>query len=433
MRRSPVDGPHRIRKIVDMRTIHLALALVLLLPLIAPAQAKPPLDLYTFSGSALATARQRYQSGDPAVVPIIQSLLANAESALHDGPYSVTFKRRTLPGLDMHDYVSIAPYYWPNPATPNHLPYVNRDGQRNPEFEEFDAEPLMKLTDHVSVLALAGYFSGDARFSQRAALLIRTWFLDPDTRMNPNLDHCQVQQGINSGFHSGIIESRRFIDIIDAAQILHESGAWSDDDAAGLKTWIGQFRDWLLKSPMALGDQQQKNNHGNWYDVQAITFSLYVADIATARRVLESDKKRIAQQIEPDGRQPLELARTRGFWYCEFNLGALCRLAELGRRPEADVDLWDYQSPDGRSIRKAIEWLLPYATGEKPWTYQQLGGVSAKELIVPLRQAEVAWHTDEFEPDIARLIGQNVKTDDDEEHPLRPRAILQLLYPPNRE
>jgi hypothetical protein len=212
--------------------------------------------------------------------------------------------------------------------------------------------------------------------------------------------------------------------------MLREAGAWSDDDAAGLKAWIGEFRDWFLKSPMALGDQQQKNNHGNWYDVQAITYSLYVEDVATARRILEADKKRIAEQIEPDGRQPLELARTRGFWYCEFNLSALARLAELGRRPEAGVDLWDYQTPDGRSIRAAIDWLIPYATGEKPWTYQQLGGLSAKEMIVPLRQAEVAWHTSEFESDIARLAGQHVKTDDDEEHPLRPRAILQLLYLP---
>jgi len=145
---------------------------------------------------------------------------------------------------------------------------------------------------------------------------------------------------------------------------------------------------------------------------------------------LEKDRdKRLAEQIEPDGRQPLELARTKAFWYSEFNLSAWARLAELGRRPEMDFDLWDYQTPDGRSIRKAIEFLIPYATGEKPWTYSQIGGLSAKEMLVPLRQAENAWNTDEYEPAIAKLIGQNVITDDDTEHPLRPRAILQLLYP----
>jgi hypothetical protein len=413
-----------------MRTISIALGLLLILPL--PARSAFGKDqapnLFISDGAALVQARDHYRAGDAVVVPIVQSLLANADKAMGDGPYSVAYKKLTLPGVDIHDYVSIAPYYWPNPATADHLPYVARDGQRNPEFSMYDSEPLMQLTDHVNVLSLAGYFSGDKKYSERAALLIRTWFCDPATRMNPNLNHCQVQKGTNEGFHSGIIESRRFIDIIDATELLRQAGSWSDEDDKSLKAWIGDYEKWFLTSDRALGDAAQKNNHGTWYDVQAISFALYLGDEATARKMLEAAKtKRIAVQIQPDGRQPMELARTRGFWYCEFNLGALARLAELGRK--AGVDLWDYQTDDGRSLRKAVDWLIPYATGEEPWTYQQINGLSAKELLVPLRQAEAAWNTNDYEPAIAKLVGQNVRTDDDEEHPLRPRAILGLLYP----
>ncbi|HUB27348.1 MAG TPA: alginate lyase family protein, partial [Tepidisphaeraceae bacterium] len=114
----------------------------------------PPLVLYGSSGPALAQSLARYRAGDPAVVPIINALLKNAQKALADGPYSVVYKRHTLPGIHIHDYISMAPYTWPNPKTADHLPYVDRDGQRNPEFKDYDALPLMNLTDHAYVLAL---------------------------------------------------------------------------------------------------------------------------------------------------------------------------------------------------------------------------------------------------------------------------------------
>lgn len=140
--------------------------------------------------------------------------------------------------------------------------------------------------------------------------------------MNPNLNESQVRKGWPDTSHS-VIESRRFIDMIDAAELLKQVGAWRDSDSAAMKEWIGQFEHWLLTSKAAQGDAKSKNNHGNWYDVQAATFALYIGDVATARKILEHDRdKRIAEQIEPDGRQPLELARTRAFWYSEFNLNA---------------------------------------------------------------------------------------------------------------
>jgi hypothetical protein len=392
---------------------------------------RPP-HLFRYEYSSLERLRTLYNNHDPAAMPIVDALLANADKALNDKPYSVVYKKHTLPGVtDPHEYVSLAPYYWPNPDTPNHLPYIAKDGQRNPEFKDYDADNLMMLTDHVDAFVLAWFITGDQKYADRTALLIKTWFLNPETRMNPNLDHCQSQPGINDAFHSGIIESRRFIDMIDATCLLRGNSAWTQADNEAFKQWIGEYNHWMKTAKVPLEEDAAPNNHGTWYDVQIASYDVYTGNFESAKKILETAKeKRIGSQIKADGTQPEELKRTKAFWYSEFNLNALAQLCNIGRHPAVQVDLWNYESPKGGSMKKAIDWLIPYAAGEKEWTYQQIEGLSAKEFLVPVRQAELVWNTTQYEPQLAKLRGQDVKTDDDTEHPLRPKGLQNLLYPP---
>ncbi len=39
------------------------------------------------------------------------------------------------------------------------------------------------------------------------------------------------------------------------------------------------------------------------------------------------------------------------------------------------IDLWNYETPDGRGIEKAYEYFIPYITTDKKWEYQQLGNL----------------------------------------------------------
>jgi len=120
--------------------------------------------------------------------------------------------------------------------------------------------------------------------------------------------------------------------------------------------------------------------------VQVVSFALFLGKKDLARSVLETAKsKRIAVQIEPDGRQPLELERTRAWGYSVGNLDGLMQLAQLAET--LGIDLWHYETRDGRSIRKALDFLTAFAFGEKKWPYQQLGEWPPQQLFPLIRRA----------------------------------------------
>lgn len=344
----------------------------------------------------LSETRRRVFAGDKAYTAAARRLEADALKALGAGPFSVTSKGATPPGGDKHDYMSQAPYFWPNPKTHDGLPYIRRDGERNPEIEKLtDHHNLDQMVDSVETLTLAYYFQGDEAYANRATQLLRTWFLDPATRMNPNLQYAQYVPGVNTGRGIGLIETRGLTRVADCVGLLAGSKAWTKSDQRGIEDWYSKFLQWMLDSRNGKEESAARNNHGTWFDVQAASFALFIGRNELAKSILETAKqKRIAIQVEPDGREPLELERTKAWSYSIFNLDALITLAELGEH--VGVNLWHYQTDDGRSLRRALEYLYPFAAGEKKWDYQQLGGVEPQALFPLMRRAAAAYDDGKF-------------------------------------
>ncbi|MGY0041165.1 alginate lyase family protein [Pedobacter sp. NJ-S-72] len=289
-------------------------------------------------------------------------------------------KTSTPPSGSKHDYMSLAPYFWPDPSTPNGTPYIRKDGERNPDIRKItDAVFLHDMTDKCKFLSLAYYFTGQEKYATKAAELIKVWFIAPETRMNPNLNYGQAITGINDGRGIGIIESRSLVELADWAGLLEGSKALSKQETEGLKDWYKQYLTWMLNSRIGTDEHQSKNNHGTIYDSQTTSFALFTDNKELAKKILTESLKRITVQITPEGEQPLELARTKAYSYSTMNLNdGWFNLALLGKH--AGVDLWNYQTTDGRSIRKALDWLIPYGLGEKEKTMKQIIQYKTSEL-----------------------------------------------------
>ncbi len=351
----------------------------------APARDAPV--VFVLDPGQLAHAKEAIARGDAQLGAALALLVERAETALEAGPYTVVDKTLEPPSGNPQDYMSFGPYWWPNPDTDDGLPYIRRDGEGNPEArtDGSDSPRLGRMARSAHTLALAHTFTGRAEFAERAALLLRTWFLDADTRMNPHLQYGQAIPGRVEGRGIGIIDTVRLTSAIDAAGLLAGSEFWTREEHEGLKDWFRDYLRWLQTSRHGRDERRAANNHGTFYDAQVACFALFVGDTETARTVLESAREnRIARQIDPDGRQPRELARAIGFHYSRYNLDAMFLLGRLGEH--VGLDLWNYRSAESGGIRAALDYIAPYADASREWPHGPITDAQRVRLLPLLRQ-----------------------------------------------
>ena len=316
----------------------------------------------------LDLVKQDWLRGDPGVKSDVDRVISRANKALTLGPYSVLNSPEVAPSGDPHDLLSYGYYSWPNPNTADGTPWIRRDGHGNPN-SQLDWDQFYGLARAVEPLSVAYYLTDDERYGEKMASLFRTWFLDEETRMNPRDLYSSVIPGRSPGSFAtpgfgNALGGRR---MIDAMGIVEASPSWTETDEAGLKQWTRDFTVWAETHRFGEVQRNEPSNHGTNYDFMFTAFGLYNGDLASAEKnYLNYVNDRMLGQIAEDGSNPLEMLRANNRLYHRYNINRAMELAAVGRGL-GGVDLFDYETEDGRSLRLALDYFLPYMLGDKEW------------------------------------------------------------------
>jgi len=342
--------------------------------------------------------RNDLNAGNSYFRPAYDRLIEDADTAMSEGAFSVTYKKMMPPSGNKHDYMSMGPYWWPDPEKENGLPYIRRDGEVNPERNELDSFQKNKMIDGVRSLSMAWFFSGEHKYAEKAAGLLRVWFLNKETLMNPHLEYAQAIPGIAPGRFIGLIDGASFHTLVDAIALLETSGVLSSDEKDGLRTWFKRYFRWLVESDHGKSEDNYKNNHSVAYDLQSSGIAYFLGDDDfVARKARELPRRRIDPMIEGDGRQPEELIRTKAFGYSVANLGNFFGVGEKGLK--VGVNIFGYANQKGGSIQKALDFLVGYIGREKGWPYQQIANWEAvgNQLGLVVRSAALIYKNGSYQ------------------------------------
>jgi hypothetical protein len=314
---------------------------------------------------APAAARSRPRPGAFDIRAIERRrLLPQAEALLAVAPRTIAAIPAPRSPAGPQDYYSEGDYWWPDPANPGGA-YIRRDGRSNPDKFDGHRDALIAFGRTVPAFAALWDLTGEMRFAEAAMRHLSAWFIDPATRMTPNLNHAQAIIGVNSGRAIGVIDTLQIVEVARAAALFARKDAPGYATIrTGVERWFSDYLDWLTTSPFGTTERDEKNNHGTCWLLQAASFAALLgrADIlADARHRLQTII--IPTQIAPDGRQPLELARTKPFAYSLFNLDVLAASAWL----LGGGKLIDWKTTDGRSIDSAIAWMAPFIADKSKW------------------------------------------------------------------
>jgi hypothetical protein len=292
--------------------------------------------------------------------------LKAADKALGLEPVTITKFKAALSEGGPNDFYSNGDYWWPDPAKPGGLPYVQRDGQSNPNNFVQHRQCIAQLRDAVAALGAAYKLTGDDRYAAKAVELLRVFFLDPKTRMNPNLQYAQAIPGVTPGRGTGIIDTLHLIEVPPAIECLQKSPVFPADALAGLKAWFRDYADWMTASKNGRDEAGAKNNHSVAYFLQLAVFAGFAGDqekVAECRRQFK--EVFLPKQMAPDGSFPAELKRTKPYGYSIFQLDNLATMCQVLSNPTNN--LWTFELPDGRGMRKAIGFLYPYLSDKSAW------------------------------------------------------------------
>ena len=294
-------------------------------------------------------------------------VVAAANSYLERQPQTITAFPAARSAGGAHDFFSEGDYWWRNPADPDG-PYIRRDGESNPQNFVAHRRALVRLSVEVPALAAAWSLTGRAQYAEHARRHLRAWFIDPHTRMNPNLEYAQAIHGITTGRGTGIIDTIHLVEVARAVEVMRRGSAVSGAELLEIQRWFREYTQWLVTSTNGLEERDAKNNHGTCWVMQVAAFAALTGDTAQEDMCRRRFKTvLVPSELAADGSFPLELARTKPYGYSLFNLDAMAAICQI--LSTASDNLWTFSLPDGRGMGRALAFMAPYIRDKTRWPY----------------------------------------------------------------
>ncbi len=300
-----------------------------------------------------------------------QRILKAAEKYISQAPLTITAFPAPRSAGGLHDFYSQADYFWPNPKDPNG-PYINRDGQSNPENFDEHRKVMVALSIQMPALTAAWLLTGNRRHGQKACAHLRAWFVSPETRMNPNLLCAQAVQGSSTGRSYGIIDTLHLVEVARAASFLtsgfRNHRMLSAQDAAAVQSWFASYLDWLSHSERGIKERDTENNHAFCWALQAAEFARLAGEDAARKEVYRRYREiLLPNQMDANGSFPRELARTKPYSYSIFNFDVMAGLCQSLKGLAPDPP--SFRLTDGRGLCKAAEFICPYLKNKSTWKW----------------------------------------------------------------
>lgn len=296
-----------------------------------------------------------------------KQILRRAAWAMQQQPVTITAEQSSRSSGGKHDFFSEGDYWWPNPADPNG-PYIQRDGMTNPDNFVAHRKAMIRFSQIVGALASAYRLTNDEKYVMHALKHLEAWFVNPETRMNPNLLYAQAIKGRFTGRGIGIIDTIHLMEVAQGILVMKDAAVFSNGRLKQFKAWFSAYLAWLINHPYGKDEMSAENNHGTCWTMQVASFAKLVGD----EQLLDFCRKRyktvlLPNQMAQDGSFPRELKRTKPYGYSLFNLDAMVMLCQIASIPTDN--LWDFQLADGRSIKKGMIFMFPYIKEKDTWPY----------------------------------------------------------------
>lgn len=301
------------------------------------------------------------------ITTLREQVLTEANWAMQQKPITVTAETSSRSTGSKNDFYSEGDYWWPNPEKPEG-PYIQKDGLTNPQNFIAHRLAMIRFSQIIGALASAYQLTGNDKYVKQALVHINAWFIDPVTKMNPNLLYAQAIKGVATGRGIGIIDTIQLMEVVQGILAMQKSKAFAKSTIEGAKTWFSAYLTWLTTHQYGKDEMNAKNNHGTCWVMQVACFAKFTNNKQLIDFCIDRYKNvLLPQQMETDGSLPLELKRTKPFGYSIFNLDAFATICQLLSTKENN--LWNFETADGRGIKKGMTFLYPFLADKSKWPY----------------------------------------------------------------